>query len=586
MASSIAIRGLTTNPGLTQQEGRSEEGGLGARGGGTMAPNLLLTGENSADFFEGRDKPVKAVLFTKKMETPNLWLRVAEAFDARCDFGEVRLAEEALMKRFDLTAEVLPKIVAVRTSGDGTQQTIVYEGPNDFEKIGEFLRDSAEGGRELVDLKRQVEELTRQARGLRVEVAQEQETTKAARAEAARLKLSQVGQVEAVRKSLETELQQAHEREASVKERLESEVSGLKDQLQAAQKDHDVLSKEVEMLKGMQGESASSATLVEPETLDTFLDNKSRTLKALLMTKKEEIPELWQQLAEVHTSVCAFGMVRHVHDSILQTFSVRVESLPRILLISSRTSPPLVYEGPLKLENISAFINDALEGGSACIELRKQLQASQANAEALQREVAEAKRAAQVQRDQMELVRREQVGTLESTVKSLQSQLKAACAGAGAEMQRTRADADARVRAAESMAAELSAELVRERQATQDKILEAVSRKEALLKADRQKLEHSTWADEVLERELKLAEKAARTCERAVLKAASAVHVTLVRSARENERTHAALREFIDDIVPSQVCISAVRACMGVREKGRGGVLRVCLCCTHFSARA
>ena len=551
-----------------------------------MAPNLLLTGENSADFFEGRDKPVKAVLFTKKMETPNLWLRVAEAFDARCDFGEVRLAEEALMKRFDLTAEVLPKIVAVRTSGDGTQQTIVYEGPNDFEKIGEFLRDSAEGGRELVDLKRQVEELTRQARGLRVEVAQEQETTKAARAEAARLKLSQVGQVEAVRKSLETELQQAHEREASVKERLESEVSGLKDQLQAAQKDHDVLSKEVEMLKGMQGESASSATLVEPETLDTFLDNKSRMLKALLMTKKEEIPELWQQLAEVHTSVCAFGMVRHVHDSILQTFSVRVESLPRILLISSRTSPPLVYEGPLKLENISAFINDALEGGSACIELRKQLQASQANAEALQREVAEAKRAAQVQRDQMELVRREQVGTLESTVKSLQSQLKAACAGAGAEMQRTRADADARVRAAESMAAELSAELVRERQATQDKILEAVSRKEALLKADRQKLEHSTWADEVLERELKLAEKAARTCERAVLKAASAVHVTLVRSARENERTHAALREFIDDIVPSQVCISAVRACMGVREKGRGGVLRVCLCCTHFSARA
>ena len=559
---------------------------MGARGGGTMAPNLLLTGENSADFFEGRDKPVKAVLFTKKMETPNLWLRVAEAFDARCDFGEVRLAEEALMKRFDLTAEVLPKIVAVRTSGDGTQQTIVYEGPNDFEKIGEFLRDSAEGGRELVDLKRQVEELTRQARGLRVEVAQEQETTKAARAEAARLKLSQVGQVEAVRKSLETELQQAHEREASVKERLESEVSGLKDQLQAAQKDHDVLSKEVEMLKGMQGESASSATLVEPETLDTFLDNKSRTLKALLMTKKEEIPELWQQLAEVHTSVCAFGMVRHVHDSILQTFSVRVESLPRILLISSRTSPPLVYEGPLKLESISAFINDALEGGSACIELRKQLQASQANAEALQREVAEAKRAAQVQRDQMELVRREQVGTLESTVKSLQSQLKAACAGAGAEMQRTRADADARVRAAESMAAELSAELVRERQATQDKILEAVSRKEALLKADRQKLEHSTWADEVLERELKLAEKAARTCERAVLKAASAVHVTLVRSARENERTHAALREFIDDIVPSQVCISAVRACMGVREKGRGGVLRVCLCCTHFSARA
>ena len=38
-----------------------------------------------------------------------------------------------------------------------------------------------------------------------------------------------------------------------------------------------------------------------------------------------------------------------------------------------------------------------------------------------------------------------------------------------------------------------------------------------------------------------------------MLKAASAVHVTLVRSARENERTHAALREFIHDIAPSQL---------------------------------
>ena len=533
-----------------------------------MAPNLLLTGENSEGFFGGRDKPVKAILFTKKMETPNLWLRVAEAYDSRCDFGEVRLAEEALMKRFDLTVEVLPKIVAVRTSGDGTQQTIVYEGPNDFEKICEFLRDSAEGGRELVELKRQVEELTRQARSLMAEVAQERETTKAARAESARIKLSQVGQVEAVRKSLESELQQAQERETSVKERLESEVSGLKEQLQAAQKDYDVLSKEVEILKGMQGESASKAIMLEPETLDTFLDNKSRILKAVLVTKKEEIPELWQQLAEVHTSVCAFGMVRHVHDSILQTFSVRIESLPRILLIGSRATPPLVYGGPLKLEDISAFINDALEGGSACVELRKQLQASQANVEKLQRDIAEAKRAAQVQRDQMELARREQVGTLESTIKSLQSQLKAACAGAGAEMQRMRADADARVQAAESMAAELSAELVRERQATQDKILEAVSRKEALLKADREKLQHCSWADEVLEREVKLAEKAARTCERAVLKAASAVHVALVRTARENERTHAALCEFIDDIAPSKVCDSgavyACGSCMGV----------------------
>ena len=206
--------------------------------GATM---LLLTSENEAGWFGGRAKPLKAILFTKKMETPNLWLRLAEAYDARCDFGEVRLAEEALMRKFDLTSEVLPKIIAVRTSGDGTQQTIFYEGPNDFDKICEFLRDSADGGRELVELKRQVEELMRETRSLKVEIAQERETTKAARAESARMKLSQVGQVEAVRKKLEIDLQQARASESTVKERLEAEVLDLQEKLEAVNKDHFVL---------------------------------------------------------------------------------------------------------------------------------------------------------------------------------------------------------------------------------------------------------------------------------------------------------------------------------------------------------
>ena len=261
-----------------------------------MAHNALLTAENAEAFFGTRDKAVKAILFTKKMETPNLWVRVAEAYHARCDFGEVRLAEEALMKKFDLTAEVLPKIIAVRTAGDGAQKPIVYDGPNDFEKICEFLRDAAEGGFELVELKRQVEELTREARGLKVEVAQEREATKAARAEAARLKLSQVGQIEAVRKGLEVDLEQARASESAVKERFESEVAELKHRLEASTKECGVLLKEVEMLKGMQGDSANSALMLDPETVDTFLDNTSRPLKAMLITKKEDIPELWQQV--------------------------------------------------------------------------------------------------------------------------------------------------------------------------------------------------------------------------------------------------------------------------------------------------
>jgi hypothetical protein len=519
-----------------------------------MSHNILLTSENASCFFEAHDKVIKAVLFTKKMDTPSLWLRVAEAYAVRCDFGEVRLAEQALMKQFGFTPEVLPKIVAVRTGSDGAQQNILYEGPNDFEKICDFLRDAAEGGRELVDLKRQVDELTREARGLLAELMQEREATKAARAEAARLKLSQVGQVESVRKNLETELQQARASELAVKAQLEGELEEVTQQMQTIQNEHAALLKEVEILKGMQGESASTAMLIEPQTIDTFLENTSRPLKAVLITKKDEIPELWQQLADVHATLCSFGMVRHVHESILQTFSVRQEALPRILLFSSRAAPPLVYEGELTLENISTFIQDAVAGGSACVQLRKKLLAAQGEAEGLRRELADSKVAVQVQRDQGELARREQVGALEATVKSLQTQLKAACAGASAELLQVRGEAEARVQAVEGMAADMSAELLRERQATQEKIREAVAGKEAQVRSLRERVEEAAGAHEVMERELKMAEKAARACERAVLKAASTVHVALVRSARENERNQAALREFIDDIAPSQVC--------------------------------
>ena len=548
--------------------------------------SMLLTADNSDAFFSGNTKPVKAILFTKKMETPSLWLRVAEAHQACCDFGEVRLAENALMERFGLSAEVLPKILAVRMGPDGEQQTIVYEGPNDFEKIGQFVSDAADGGAELVALKRQVDELTRETRGLRVEVAQEREATTAARAEAARMKLSQVGQVEAVRKGLEVDLQQARASELAVKERLEAQVSELIARLKAQQETETALLQELDVLKSLRSEGGCTALKLEHvSALHSFLDSTSHPLKAVLLTKKEEIPELWQNLSAAHASTCAFGMVRHVHDPLMNAikgFGVNTDVLPRIVVWTNRAVPPLVYEGMLHIDSIAAFITDALAGGKACVELRSQLQAAQAEGDAIRRQLADALAAAAVQRDQAELARREQVATLDAaintereTVKSLQAQLKAACAGAGSELQRVRADAEAQVQAAERMAAELSAELVREREATQDKIAQAVSRKEALLTADLErraqqrevareleaahlkvdavKLAQAASDAEVLERELKLTERAARTCERAVLKAASAVHVSLVRSARENERTHAALREFIDDIAPCQV---------------------------------
>ena len=56
-----------------------------------------------------------------------------------------------------------------------------------------------------------------------------------------------------------------------------------------------------------------------------------------------------------------------------------------------------------------------------------------------------------------------------------------------------------------------------------------------------------------LDSEITRLEKLARACERSVLKAASAAHVTLVRTARESERMRSSLTEFISDVAPSQI---------------------------------
>jgi hypothetical protein len=154
--------------------------------------NVLLTSENVEAWLAGREKAIKAILFTKKSETPGLWVRVADAFATEVDFGEIRLGETALMQRFGMSESVLPKVVAVRHSPSGAAENILYEGPNELEKIGEFLQDAIGGGTVVVELRREVETLNRELRGLRGEVVQEREAAAAARAEAARIRLGQV----------------------------------------------------------------------------------------------------------------------------------------------------------------------------------------------------------------------------------------------------------------------------------------------------------------------------------------------------------------------------------------------------------
>ena len=118
-----------------------------------VAADVLILSESNSETFLG-SRQCKALLFTKKSETPVLWLRLAETFKASYVFGEVRHTEEKLLQQFNVSAETLPRIVAIREVGC-LSQTVHYDGPTNFEKISDFLRDILDGGPAVVELRKQ-----------------------------------------------------------------------------------------------------------------------------------------------------------------------------------------------------------------------------------------------------------------------------------------------------------------------------------------------------------------------------------------------------------------------------------------------
>eukprot|EP00286_Rhodomonas_abbreviata_P012290 CAMPEP_0181343420 /NCGR_PEP_ID=MMETSP1101-20121128/31579_1 /TAXON_ID=46948 /ORGANISM="Rhodomonas abbreviata, Strain Caron Lab Isolate" /LENGTH=413 /DNA_ID=CAMNT_0023455053 /DNA_START=200 /DNA_END=1438 /DNA_ORIENTATION=+ len=401
--------------------------------------NILLTHENADDFFGQKENPTKAVLFTKKMETPALWLRVADSFAGKMQFGEVRLAEFDLMQQFGMSTDALPKVVAIRVNYDGSKQKILYEGPNDFDKIREFLGDVMEGGPAVVELKRQLDSLQREAKGLKQEIAHEQERTSTARAEAARIKLGQVGQVETVRKELQAEIEKTKAAETAVREELEAEKRAWEEKQQQLKEEKAKLEVEVQALKDVQQEKA---ILLNDTTEENFFASTLRPLRAVLFTTKADIPQLWLDLAAQQSISCSFGVVRHTEEKLMTRFGCRTDSLPRILLFSNKTDTPIVYQGSIKLDTISAFIQDAIAGGPAALELRKQLRTKETEAEKAEKELRDERQRRERESEEAQRTRKQQVGQLEETVKSLQKQLREACAGAGAELQRVRQESE------------------------------------------------------------------------------------------------------------------------------------------------
>ena len=377
-------------------------------GGGGVDGNVLLTAESEADFF-ALEKPVKAVLFSarpdarsvarvrhaacsrlqrqcltaapvsdvpaprvpraraaKKTETPKLWLRLAEEWGSSCTFGEVRLEQAALMHKHGVKEEDLPRVVAFVAGNDadadgadgadgaGGHRPFHYEGPTDFDRISTFLGDLAKGGMSVLEIRRLADERDKDIERLKAELEREREALAVAKAEIARSKLGQVG----VGEGLKKDLHDAREREKA--------LEAAADQLRA---ERGALQAEV---KAMQEVLSTRVVKLGADNIDAFLSNATRPLKAVLFTTKTETPPLWLQLADAQSTTSAFGVVHHVETALMQKFKLEVSDLPRICIYLSGKEP-VVYDGEVKLDALSSFLRDTVEGGDAVIAMRQQV---------------------------------------------------------------------------------------------------------------------------------------------------------------------------------------------------------------------
>jgi hypothetical protein len=234
-----------------------------------------------------------------------------------------------------------------------------YEGPTDFDRISTFLGDLAKGGRSVLEIRKMADDQEREIERLKAELEREREALAVAKAEIARSKLGQVGVSEAIKRDL-----------LDAKER-EKALEAAADQLRA---ERVALQAEV---KAMQEVLSTRVVKLSADNIEAFLTNVTRPLKAVLFTTKAETPPLWLQLADAQSTTSAFGIVHHVETALMQKFKLHVSDLPRICIYSSGKEP-VVYDGEVKLDALSSFLRDTVEGGDAVIAVRQQVRRARA----------------------------------------------------------------------------------------------------------------------------------------------------------------------------------------------------------------
>ncbi len=65
---------------------------------------------------------------------------------------------------------------------------------------------------------------------------------------------------------------------------------------------------------------------------DSFFSDEERVVKAVLFTRKSEVPPLWRQVAMANLRIASFGLVRHGEEDLMQRFQLTPEQLPRVIV--------------------------------------------------------------------------------------------------------------------------------------------------------------------------------------------------------------------------------------------------------------
>lgn len=96
-------------------------------------------------------------------------------------------------------------------------------------------------------------------------------------------------------------------------------------------------------------------TKVTDKTLDDWLAEANNTAKAILFTDKGTISPLTKALAVDFLSSISIAQIRNKETTAVSTFGI--SSYPTFLLLSGGTEVPIVYDGEMTKEGLSAFLS-------------------------------------------------------------------------------------------------------------------------------------------------------------------------------------------------------------------------------------